>query len=292
METLSLRGEPVRDQVLAQLKERLRGQGRPPGLGVILAGEDPASAVYVGRKEKACAELGYRRETHRFPAAVTTEQLLDRLHRLNEDPFIDGILVQLPLPSQVDSERILAAIDPVKDVDGFHPENLGRLLAGRPRCVPCTPKGVVRLLQHHGVPIAGRRVVIVGRSVVVGRPLAMLMSLKGALGDATVTLCHSATRDLPSVVRQGEIVVAAIGSARALGREHIAAGAVVVDVGINRLPPAVAGGKPRLVGDVDAEALAGWASAVTPVPGGVGPMTIAMLMENTWEAMCAREAEA
>lgn len=290
MLTQSLRGEPVRDAILDELRERLREASRPPGLAVVVAGEDPASAVYVGRKEKACAELGYHHVTHRFPASVSEAELLDHLRALNADPAIDGILVQLPLPVGVDAERVLWAVDPRKDVDGFHPENLGLLVAGRPRFVPCTPAGVVRLLRHYGVATAGRRVVVVGRSLIVGRPLALLLTQKGAGGDATVTVCHSATRDLAAETARADILVAAMGLPRALGRAHVASGAVVVDVGINR-QPAPAGGRPVLVGDVDTEALAGWASAVTPVPGGVGPVTIAMLMVNTWQAMHAREAQ-
>ena len=289
MLTQSLRGEPVRDAILDELRERLHEASRPPGLAVVLAGEDPASAVYVGRKEKACAALGYHHVTHRFPASVSEAELVDHLRALNADPAIDGILVQLPLPVGVDAERVLRAVDPRKDVDGFHPENLGLLVAGRPRFVPCTPAGVVRLLRHYGVATAGRRVVVVGRSLIVGRPLALLLAQKGPGGDATVTLCHSATRDLAAETARADILVAAMGAPRALGLAHVASGAVVVDVGINR-QPAPAGGRPVLVGDVDAAALEGWAAAVTPVPGGVGPVTIAMLMANTWQAMRAREA--
>ena len=289
MLTRKLLGEPVRDAILDELRGRLREAPRPPGLAVVLAGDDAASAVYVGRKEKACAALGYHHVTHRFPATVTEAQLLDHLRGLNADPDIDGILVQLPLPAGLDAERILRAVDPRKDVDGFHPENLGLLVAGRPRFVPCTPAGVVRLLRHYGVPTAGRRVAVVGRSLIVGRPLALLLARKGPAGDATVTLCHSATADLAAETVRADIVVAAIGVPRALGRAHVASGAVVVDVGINR-GPAPAGGKAPLVGDVDAAALEGWAGALTPVPGGVGPVTIAMLMANTFQAMADRTA--
>ena len=288
MQTLRLLGEPVRDAAFAALRARLRQAARPPGLAVVIAGDDPASAAYVGRKEKACAALGYHHVTRRFPADVGVAELLACVDALNADPAIDGILVQLPLPGHLDADRVLSAVDPRKDVDGFHPENLGLLMSGRPRFVPCTPRGVLRLLAHHGIEVAGRRVTVVGRSLIVGRPLAMLMSLKGKGGDATVTLCHSATRDLAAETARADIVVAALGSPRALGRAHVARGAVVVDVGINRVASPT--GRPALVGDVDGEAMEGWASAWTPVPGGVGPMTIAMLMENTWQAMCAREA--
>jgi methylenetetrahydrofolate dehydrogenase (NADP+)/methenyltetrahydrofolate cyclohydrolase len=290
METRLLRGQPVRDAVVAGLAEQVRRAPRPPGLAVLLVGDDPASAVYVGRKEQACAELGYRHETWRYPADVAEGEVLERIAALNADPVIDGILVQMPLPQQVRPARVIAALDPRKDVDGFHPDNLGRLTAGHPRFVPCTPKGVLRLLSAYEIPVTGRRIAVVGRSLLVGRPLSILLSLKGDGGDATVTLCHSATPDLAAVTREAEIVVAAMGAPRSLGRNHIHPGAVVVDVGTTRLE--AADGRARLVGDVDADALTGVAAALTPVPGGVGPMTIAMLMENTWEAMAMREAGA
>ncbi|MHB8078271.1 MAG: bifunctional 5,10-methylenetetrahydrofolate dehydrogenase/5,10-methenyltetrahydrofolate cyclohydrolase [Candidatus Krumholzibacteriia bacterium] len=289
MVTRSLLGEPVREAILDELRGRLREATRPPGLAVVLAGDDAASAVYVGRKEKTCAALGYHHVTHRFPAGVTEQELLACVRGLNADPAIDGILVQLPLPAGLDAERILRAVDPRKDVDGFHPENLGLLVAGRPRFVPCTPAGVVRLLRHYGIATAGRRVAVVGRSLIVGRPLALLLAQKGPDGDATVTVCHSATPDLTAETSRADILVAAMGVPRALGRAHVASGAVVVDVGINR-QPAPAGGRPILVGDVDAAALDGWAAAVTPVPGGIGLVTTAMLMANTWQAMRLREA--
>ncbi len=288
METRQIRGQPVRDAVLADLAAKVRRSSRPPGLAVVLVGDDPASAIYVARKEEACASLGYHHVTWRYPADAGEGELLDRVEDLNAAPEIDGILVQMPLPPQINAERVLGAVDPRKDVDGFHPDNLGRLAGGRPRFVPCTPKGVVRLLQAYDIPIAGRRIAVVGRSLLVGRPLAILLSLKGAGGDATVTLCHSATRDLAAVTREAEIVVAAMGAPRTIGREHIAPGAVVVDVGTTRVTDGP-GGRARLVGDVDAAAVSGRAGALTPVPGGVGPMTIAMLMENTWEAMTLRE---
>lgn len=291
METRPLHGKAVRDNVLAELSERLSSVARPPGLAVILAGDDPASAVYVRHKERACQEVGFHHVTHRFPAAVTTTELLGCVRQLNSDPEIDGILVQLPLPRQVAQEKILRAVDPQKDVDGFHPENLGLLVAGQPRFIPCTPKGVLRILQHYEIPVAGKRVAIVGRSVIVGRPLALLLSLKRLDANATVTLCHSGTRELAKVTGEAEILVAAMGSPRCLGREHVRQGAVVVDVGINRISAPETKTGTRLVGDVDAAAMADWAAALTPVPGGVGPMTIAMLLENTWEAMSRRIAE-
>ncbi len=279
-----LGGKELRDSILAGLRERPRAHGRAPGLAVVLVGDDPASAVYVRQKERACETAGLDQRTHRYPAGADEAEVLARVEALNRDPAIDGILVQLPLPRHLDADRVVGAVDPAKDVDGFHPHNLGLLMAGRPRFVPCTPRGVLRLLEWHRIPVAGRRVAVVGRSLIVGRPLANLLSLKGPQGDATVTLCHSATRDLPAVVREAEIVVAAVGSPGALDRRHVARGAVVVDVGVNRVDDPGARRGYRLCGDVAPEALEGWAEAYTPVPGGVGPMTIAMLLENTWQA--------
>lgn len=287
--TRQLLGLPVRDAVFAELKRNVAGASRPPGLAVVLVGDDPASRVYVRNKEKGCEEVGFHHVTHRLPPDAEEAAVLGVIATLNADPRLDGILVQMPLPPHLDSDRILAAVDPRKDVDGFHPLNLGLLVAGKPRTVACTPKGVLRLLAHYEVPIAGQRVAIVGRSVIVGRPLALLLNLKGTLGDATVTMCHSRTPDLPAVTREADIVIVAMGVAAALGRDHVRPGAVVVDVGINRVEDASARNGYRLVGDVDAAALEGYAGALTPVPGGVGPMTIAMLLENTWEGMVREE---
>ncbi len=287
-----LKGTTVRDAVLAELTTKVAGAARKPGLAVILVGDDPASAVYVRNKEKGCDAVGFHHETLRLPAESSEADVLALVARFNADPRIDGILVQMPLPPQIDSDHVLQTVDPLKDVDGFHPENLGLLVTGQPRTVACTPKGVLRLLAHYEIPVAGRRVAVVGRSVIVGRPLSLLLTLKGALGDATVTMCHSRTRDLASVTREADIVVAAIGVPHALGREHVARGATVVDVGINRVDDPQAKRGYRLVGDVDAAAMADHAGALTPVPGGVGPMTIAMLLENTFEAMLRREGAA
>ncbi len=289
METKLLKGAPVRDAVFAALKEKVAAAPRRPGLAVVLVGDDPASAVYVSHKGKGCDEVGFHHVTHRLPADTAQGDVLALVEQLNADPAIDGILVQLPLPRGIDQEAVLLAVDPRKDVDGFHPDNLGRLVAGHPRFVPCTPKGILRLLEHYDLPTAGRRVAVVGRSVIVGRPVSLLLSLKGALGDATVTMCHSATRDLPAVTSTCDIVIAAIGVPRALGADAVAPGAVVIDVGINRLDDPTRPSGQRLVGDVDERAVLGRAGALTPVPGGVGPMTIAMLLENTWEAFARAE---
>lgn len=289
METLLLKGKPVRDAVFAELKEKVAAAPRPPGLAVVLVGDDPASAVYVRHKEKGCDEVGFHHETHRLPADTAEETILALIDRLNDDRSIDGILVQLPLPRGLDQEKILLRVNPAKDVDGFHPENLGRLVAGHPRYVPCTPKGIMRLLQHYDLPMAGKNVAVVGRSVIVGRPMTLLMGMKTPDANATVTMCHSGTRDLAAVTSRADVVVAAIGVPRALGPKEIAEGAIVVDVGINRIEAPERPRGTRLVGDVDFEALEGRVAAMTPVPGGVGPMTIAMLLENTWEAMARAE---
>jgi len=285
-----LDGRPVRDAVLDELAQRVEKARRAPGLAVVLVGDDPASRVYVRNKEKGCVRTGYHHETHRLPAETSEEEVLKLVGSLNEDDRIDGILVQMPLPDHIDDDRVLQAVDPDKDVDGFHPYNLGLLVAGTPRTVACTPKGVLRLLEYYKIPIQGRKVAVVGRSVIVGRPMSLLFNLKGALGDATVTMCHSRTPDLPAVTRQADILVAALGFPELLGRDHVAPGAVVIDVGINRVEDASAKKGYRLTGDVAAAEMEGHASALTPVPGGVGPMTIAMLLENTWDAMMRREA--
>lgn len=286
---LLLDGRPVRNAVLAELAAKAARAPRPPGLAVILVGEDAASRVYVRNKEKSCQEIGFRHWTHDLPGSVAASALQDLIERLNHDPVVDGILLQMPLPPHLDATGLLEAIDPVKDVDGFHPHNLGLLVSGRPGPVACTPRGVLRLLAHYQIGIAGRQVAVVGRSVIVGRPLALLLNQKGAGGDATVVMCHSRTPDLAAVTSRADILIAAVGVPEFIGREHVKPGAVVVDVGINRVPaPATKQGY-RLVGDVAAAAMADHASALTPVPGGVGPMTIAMLLENTWEAMQRRE---
>jgi methylenetetrahydrofolate dehydrogenase (NADP+)/methenyltetrahydrofolate cyclohydrolase len=268
--------------VAARLRLRLAAEvatlGWAPKLVVLLVGDDPASAVYVRNKGRAAAETGFAGETERHPATITEAALLARIRALNDDPGVDGILVQLPLPPQIRAEAVIEAIDPAKDVDGFHPVNAGRLAAGRPALVPCTPKGVMTLLAEAGVATAGARAVVLGRSAIVGRPMAALLT--GA--DATVTLAHSRTRDLAGECRRAEILVAAVGRAEMVRGDWVAPGACVIDVGINRLADG------RLVGDVayaEAAAHAGW---ITPVPGGVGPMTIATLLENTLAAARAR----
>lgn len=282
MSSRRLSGIEVRDEILSDLSRKVRETGRRPGLAVVLVGDDPASAVYVKSKGRACEKVGFHHATHVLPAATTEPEVLALIARLNADPEIHGILVQIPLPDHIDEGRVQRAVDPKKDVDGFHPHNLGLLLAGEPAFVPCTPLGVQVLLERCEVPLNGLNVAVVGRSVIVGRPLSMLLSRKGV--DATVTLCHSRTRDLAAVTRAADVVVAALGVPELLTREHVAEGATVVDVGINRVEDPAAKKGYRIVGDVHADALEGWAAAYTPVPGGVGPMTIAMLLRNTWDA--------
>ena len=269
----------------------LAAGGRPPGLGVLLVGDDAASAVYVRGKTRACDEVGVRHETRRLPASATTAEVLDRVEEYNRRPDLHGILVQLPLPPQVDTLRVLDSVDPSKDVDGFHAENVGLLVQKRPRFVPCTPAGIMELLKRSGIAVAGRRAVVLGRSDIVGKPMAMLL----LHADATVTICHSRTADLASITRQADVLVAAIGRPGFVRAEHVRPGAVVIDVGINRIesPEAAAdllGAERRrsfatrgyaVVGDVHAPSVMAVAGALTPVPGGVGPLTIAMLMSNT-----------
>lgn len=273
-----LDGKAVAQSIRARVAEGAaalaRERGVTPGLAVVLVGDDPASAIYVRNKDRACREAGMASATHRLPADTPEAALLDLLARLNADPAVHGILVQLPLPRHVSEARVLEAIRPDKDVDGFHPENVGLLALGRPRFVPATPRGVLALLDAAGVDPAGARAVVVGRSNIVGKPTALLLLHR----HATITVCHSRTRDLAAVVGEADIVVAARGKAQAIRGEWIRPGAAVIDVGVNRLPDG------RLVGDVDFEGAKARAGVITPVPGGVGPMTIAMLLDNTLAA--------
>lgn len=267
----TLDGRAVARFTLQALLPRISALSRAPGLAVVRIGEDPASQIYVRRKTARAEKLGFRHEEVHLSVTATQAELEAVMDRLNSDDGIDGILVQLPLPKHLDSTAILDRIDPAKDVDGFHSDNVGHLSQGRPRFVPCTPAGVMRILAHAGVELEGASAVVIGRSNIVGRPMAMLLEQ----ANATVTLAHSRTRNLPQLLATAEVVIAAVGRPHFVQGEWIRPGAVVVDVGINRLDDG------SLVGDVDTEAAARHASAITPVPGGVGPMTIAMLMENT-----------
>lgn len=266
--------------------ENLRKNGVTPGLAVVLVGENPASVAYVRSKDKTCRELGMHSRKIELPATTMQEELLAIVDSLNHDPAIHGILVQSPPPPQIDEAAIVLAIDPRKDVDGFHPVNVAKLAMDDPTAlVPCTPLGCLKLLQDYDIPTVGARVTVVGRSLIVGKPMAMLLLGKGI--DATVTIAHSRTNDLPAVTRAADIVIAAVGRPHFLGSEHIRDGAVVIDVGINRIEAPDSPRGYRLVGDVDYDAVAPRCRAITPVPGGVGPMTIAMLMQNTVTA-CQR----
>jgi methylenetetrahydrofolate dehydrogenase (NADP+) / methenyltetrahydrofolate cyclohydrolase len=277
--------QTIRAEVASEVS-RLSGNGRKPGLAAVLVGEDPASAVYVRSKGKACEEAGMHSVTIRLPADVGEAELLATVDRLNADPEIHGILVQLPLPRHIDSEKVLRRIDPGKDVDGFHPVNVGKLVTGdRSAFRPATPYGVQQMLIRSNIDTKGAHAVIVGRSNIVGKPMANLLIQQGVGGDATVTVCPSRTRDLPAVTRLADILVAAIGKPEFVTADMVRPGAVVIDVGINRVEDPSRPRGYRLVGDVAYEPVSRIASAITPVPGGVGPMTIAMLLQNTLQAM-------
>ena len=278
-------GKTIRAEVATEVA-KLAASGRRPGLAVVLVGEDPASKAYVGSKEKACQEAGMHSVKITREPSISEAELLDIVARLNADPAVHGILVQLPLPKHIDSEKVLNSIDPRKDVDGFHPVNVGKLVIGDPTALrPCTPYGVQQMLIRSGIETRGAHAVIVGRSTIVGKPMASLLIQQGAGGDATVTVCHSKTKDLPAVCRSADIIVAAIGRAEFVTKDFVRPGAVVIDVGINRVDDASLPRGYRLTGDVKFAEVAELAAAITPVPGGVGPMTIAMLMQNTLQAM-------
>lgn len=268
-----LDGKGVSEKRLERLRETIDESGLHPRLATVLVGDDPASALYVRMKHQACERVHIGSINVTLPSDATTTRVVETVRRLNEDPEINGILVQLPLPEGIDEEAVIAAVSPGKDVDGFHPCNLGRLFSGRPRFAPCTPAGIMTLLEEYGIDPAGRRAVVIGRSIDVGRPMAALL----LNADATVTICHSRTADLPAVAREADILVAAVGRPRFVTSDMVHEGVVVVDVGTNRVDG-------KLVGDVDFEAVRERAGAITPVPGGVGPMTIATLMENTFAA--------
>ena len=269
--------QAIRSEIAERVGELERKRRVKPGLAAVLVGENPASQIYVRNKRRACEQAGIQSTLHQLGADTPQVELLELVAELNEDPSVHGILVQLPLPAQIDEDVIVDAVDPEKDVDGFGPENLGLLAAGRPRFLPCTPYGIQQMLVRSDIPVEGAHVVIVGRSNIVGKPLALILMQKAVGANATVTICHSRTRDMAAISRQADIVVAAIGVARFLKADMVRPGATVIDVGINR----VDGG---IVGDVDFERVREVAGAISPVPGGVGPMTISMLLNNTVEA--------
>ncbi len=287
-------GRAIADQIKREVAEEaleLRRRGVVPGLGFILVGDNPASRSYVRMKGKACEQAGFYSLTQELPADTPQKELLDWVHRFNADPLVHGFLVQLPLPQSLDEGQVVEAVDPAKDVDCFHPYNVGRLGLGHAPFAPCTPAGIVELLLRSGCDPQGKHVVILGRSSIVGRPLATLLSRKGRGGNATVTLCHSRTPSLAYFAKQADIVIAAMGQPELVRGEMLKPGTVVVDVGINRVEDPASEKKYRLVGDVHFPSAVEIASAITPVPGGVGPMTIAMLLRNTLEAARRRMAE-
>jgi len=283
-------GNAMRDEILAETEAAAREltarTGVVPGLVVILVGSDPASQFYVGSKKKTCLKMNWYSEVIEMPETSTLEEVAATIDRLNADARVHGILLQLPLPRGLDEQALLERIDPAKDVDGFHPTNFGRLALGLPAFVPCTPKGVIEMLKRGGFATRGKRVVVAGRSNIVGKPLALLLARKGEGGDATVTVVHSRTPDMAAVCREADILIAAMGQPEMITSEYVKPGAVVIDVGINRVEDATREKGYRLCGDVDFASVSQVASAITPVPGGVGPMTIAMLMTNTLEAAC------
>ena len=280
METSILSGLEASKALYSSLESRiihLKERGIVPGLAAVLVGNNPASEIYVKNKTKKFESLGLKTDVFRLEETVSEDELLSLISKLNNDSEFHGILVQLPLPKHIDSEKVLNAIIPTKDVDGFHPENAGLLSIGKPRFVPCTPKGIMFILKHFNIDLNGKHVVVIGRSNIVGRPISILASLK-ELGNATVTLCHSGTKDLKYFSKQADVLVAALGSPEFVDSSYIKEGACLVDVGINRIE---IDGKSKIVGDVNQDSVTGIASSLTPVPKGVGPMTIAMLVENT-----------
>lgn len=269
----------IRTEIQQEVSEFSARAGIQPQLAAVLVGDDPASQVYVRNKERACAKVGMQSQLHRLPDSTEQTELLNLIQRLNSDPDVHGILVQLPLPSQIDEQVVLDAIDPAKDVDAFHPTNVGLLAQGRPRFVPCTPHGCLQMLVRYQIPISGKHVVVLGRSEIVGKPIAAMLAQKNFLygpdyGNATVTICHSRTKDLPDFTRSADVLIAAIGKAEFVTGDMVKPGVVAIDVGINRT-------ESGLVGDIDFDSVEQKASHITPVPGGVGPMTITMLLKNT-----------
>lgn len=286
-----LDGKAIAQDIRAELKARvaeLKKQGIVPGLGVLLVGDDPASRSYVTAKEKACEETGLYSREIKLPATASHKEILDVVNAFNADKQIDGILVQLPLPDSSMEQSVIEAINPEKDVDGFHPVNVGRMMLGLPAFLPCTPHGVLQILKRSGIKTSGAHVVVIGRSNIVGRPLVNLLSQKSELGDATVTMCHTRTKNMAELTRQADIIVAAVGRPNTVTADMVKPGAVVIDVGVNRVKDATAKAGFRLKGDVDYAAVSEKASAITPVPGGVGPMTITMLLANTVESAVRR----
>jgi len=276
--------QQIRSEVVVEVEVFKARHAMVPGLAVFLVGDDPASAVYVRNKQRACQEVGIFSETFRLPSDISQDELLNAIHKINADDQFHGILIQLPLPSQLDEREAIFALDPNKDVDGLHPINLGRLMDGEPLFIPGTPAGIQQLLKYSGLSPNGKQVVICGRSNIVGKPMAILMMQKKEWANATVTVCHTGTTDLASITRTADILISAVGKANAITPDMVREGAVVIDVGMNRIPDSSRKSGYRLVGDVDFAGTSVKASAITPVPGGVGPMTVAMLLVNTLKA--------
>lgn len=276
--------EKIKLEIAQLVKEKVAAGGKRPHLAAILVGNDGASLTYVGNKERACAQVGFNSTLHRFPAEISQEELIKKIQEINGNDDVDGLIVQLPLPEHIDEDAIINAIDPSKDVDGFHPVNVGKMTLGLPTFLPATPYGILRLLDEYGIETSGKHCVIIGRSNIVGRPLANLMSLKDYPGDCTVTICHSRTKNIDNYTKQADIIIAALGSPGFVKGDMVREGAVVVDVGITRVADTSKKSGYRLEGDVDFESVASKASYITPVPGGVGPMTIVSLMVNTLKA--------
>lgn len=273
--------EKIKERIARETEELVARGGKRPCLAAILVGSDGASRTYVGHKERACAQVGFDSRVVRLEETVTEAHLLEKIAEINRDPAVDGLIVQLPLPAHIDESKIIEAIDPAKDVDGFHPVNAGKMTLGLPGFLPATPSGILDLLEEYGIETRGRHCVVLGRSNIVGRPMANLLSRKSERGDCTVTVCHSRTPNVADYTRQADIVVAAIGIPRYLKGDMVKEGAVVIDVGITRVPDSTRKSGYRLTGDVDYETVAPKCSYITPVPGGVGPMTIVSLLSNT-----------
>ncbi|MDO4735952.1 MAG: bifunctional methylenetetrahydrofolate dehydrogenase/methenyltetrahydrofolate cyclohydrolase FolD [Bacteroidia bacterium] len=276
--------DKIKAQIAEQVKQLVAKGGKQPHLAAILVGEDGASKTYVGHKEKACQQVGFKSTLYKFPADITEEFLLEQISLINKDNDIDGLIVQLPLPKHIDENKVIEAIDPKKDVDGFHPENVGKMMLNLPTFLPATPYGIVRLLDEYNIQTKGKHTVVLGRSNIVGRPIANLLSLKEKVGDSTVTICHSRTENLEYYTKQADIIIAAIGIPEFLKGDMVKDGVVVIDVGITRKEDATKKQGFRLVGDVEFSSVEPKSSYITPVPGGVGPMTIVSLMHNTLKA--------
>lgn len=274
----------IREELKVKAQDLFASKGIKPGLALLLVGEDPASKVYVGSKEKACTELGYNSIVIRLSETASEAEVLDYVNKWNNDDSIHGILVQLPLPKHIDEQKVIKAISPAKDVDGFHPENVGRLVIGLPCLLPCTPNGIMELIKRYDIETKGKHVVVLGRSNIVGKPIANLLYQKADNANAVVTICHTGAKDFSVYTKQADILIAAVGVPELIKAEHIKDGCVIIDVGVNRVDDAANAKGYRLTGDVDYNSVLEKVSAITPVPGGVGPMTISMLMLNTYKS--------